>query len=72
MFGRAQNLDELRGGVLVRGRKHQIEIKYTDDESDPTRAATLSERLINEDGIRFMLGPYSSELTKAPVRGSFT
>ena len=54
-----------RGGVNVGGEQHMLEIKYYDDESTPARGAELAERLISQDGVKFMLGPYSSSLTKA-------
>jgi branched-chain amino acid transport system substrate-binding protein len=53
------------GGVTVDGKSYKLEIIYYDDESKPARGAQLAERLINQDGIKFMLGPYSSGLTKA-------
>ncbi len=53
------------GGVKVGGKTYKIDIKYYDDESTPARGAQLAERLIVQDGIKFMLGPYSSGLTKA-------
>ncbi len=53
------------GGVEVQGKKYKFEIIYYDDESNPKRAAQLAERLINQDGVKYMLGPYSSGLTKA-------
>jgi len=53
------------GGVKVGGKTYKFEIIYYDDESNPKRAAQLAERLINQDGVEFMLGPYSSGLTKA-------
>ena len=53
------------GGVVVDGKTYQIEIIYYDDESTPARAAQLAERLIQQDGVKFMLGPYSSGLTRA-------
>ena len=54
-----------RGGVRIDGRDYRLEILYYDDESTPARGAQLAERLIRQDGIRFMLGPYSSGLTQA-------
>jgi branched-chain amino acid transport system substrate-binding protein len=54
-----------KGGVTVDGKTYKLEIIYYDDESTPARGAQLAERLINQDGIKFMLGPYSSGLTKA-------
>ncbi len=53
------------GGVTVGGKTYKIVVKYYDDESTPARGAQLTERLILQDGIKFMLGPYSSGLTKA-------
>jgi len=53
------------GGVKVNGKSYKLEIVYYDDESTSARGAQLVERLINQDGIKFVLGPYSSGLTKA-------
>ncbi|MBT7487187.1 MAG: amino acid ABC transporter substrate-binding protein [Rhodospirillales bacterium] len=53
------------GGVKVGGKSYKLKIKYYDDESTPARGAQLAERLIKQDEIQFMLGPYSSGLTKA-------
>ncbi|MCZ6548180.1 MAG: ABC transporter substrate-binding protein, partial [Deltaproteobacteria bacterium] len=53
------------GGVRVGGKYYKIKIKYYDDESTAARGAQLAERLIKQDGTKFMLGPYSSGLTKA-------
>ncbi|HED18460.1 MAG TPA: hypothetical protein ENI74_03040 [Gammaproteobacteria bacterium] len=50
-----------RGALL--GRK--VEIVYYDDKSDAATSARLYERLINEDKVDLLLGPYSSELTLA-------
>ena len=53
------------GGVEVGGKKYKFEIIYYDDESNSGRAAQLAERLIKQDGVKYMLGPHSSGLTKA-------
>jgi len=53
------------GGVNVGGKHYKLKIVYYDDESTPARGAQLAERLISQDGVKFMLGPYSSGLTKA-------
>ncbi|MFQ5757358.1 MAG: amino acid ABC transporter substrate-binding protein [Acidiferrobacterales bacterium] len=53
------------GGVKVGGKSYKLKIKYYDDESTPARTAQLLERLIKQDGIQYMLGPYSSATTKA-------
>jgi len=61
------------GGVTVGGKSYKLAIKYYDDESTPARGAQLAERLIQQDGVEFMLGPYSSGMTKAiaPVSEKF-
>jgi branched-chain amino acid transport system substrate-binding protein len=61
------------GGVKVGGKSYKMKITYYDDESTPARGAQLAERLIKQDGIKFMLGPYSSGLTKAvaPITEKF-
>ncbi len=53
------------GGVDVGGTKYKLRVIYYDDESTPARGAQLAERLIAQDGVQYMLGPYSSGLTKA-------
>jgi branched-chain amino acid transport system substrate-binding protein len=53
------------GGVKVSGKSYKLKIVYYDDESTPARGAQLAERLINQDGVKFVLGAYSSGLTKA-------
>ena len=53
------------GGVTVDGKQYKLAIIYYDDESTPARGAQLAERLINQDGVQYMLGPYSSGLTEA-------
>jgi branched-chain amino acid transport system substrate-binding protein len=53
------------GGVKIGGKAYKLAVKYYDDESTPARGAELVDRLVKQDGINFMLGPYSSGLTKA-------
>jgi branched-chain amino acid transport system substrate-binding protein len=53
------------GGVKVDGKTYKLKVVYYDDESTPARGAQLAERLIQQDGVKFMVGPYSSGLTKA-------
>ncbi len=59
-----QRINEM-GGVKVGGKSYKLKVVYYDDESTPARGAQLAERLIKQDGVQFMLGPYSSGLTKA-------
>jgi branched-chain amino acid transport system substrate-binding protein len=53
------------GGVMVDGKCYNFNVVYYDDESKGDRGATLAERLIQQDGVQYMLGPYSSGLTTA-------
>ncbi|HET7261659.1 MAG TPA: amino acid ABC transporter substrate-binding protein [Casimicrobiaceae bacterium] len=55
------------GGVKVGGKAYQLKIVYYDDESTSARGAQLVERLISQDHVDFVLGPYGSALTKAIV-----
>lgn len=57
------------GGIYVDGETYKIKIKYYDDESTPARAGQLADRLIKQDEIKFILGPYGSGPTKgiAPI-----
>lgn len=53
------------GGVTIGGKCYHFKVKYYDDKSTPARAAQLVERLIDQDKIQYVLGPYGSPLTKA-------
>ncbi|MCJ8307759.1 MAG: amino acid ABC transporter substrate-binding protein [Rhizobiaceae bacterium] len=59
-----KKIDE-NGGVKIGDKCYNFEVIYYDDESKGDRGATLAERLINQDKVQYMLGPYSSGLTKA-------
>ena len=50
-----------QGGIL--GRK--IDFAIHDDGSDPQAAVRLYERLIAEDKVDVVMGPYSSPITEA-------
>jgi branched-chain amino acid transport system substrate-binding protein len=54
-----------RGGIRVGNKNYKVAIKYYDDQSDANTSVKLYERLINEDGIKLLLGPYSSGITFA-------
>ena len=53
------------GGVKIGGKCYNFNVIYYDDESKGDRGATLAERLISQDKVQYMLGPYSSGMTKA-------
>ena len=48
-------VNEVYGGIRIGDRRY--------DESDADTAANLVQKLIDEDGVDFLLGPYSSGLT---------
>jgi branched-chain amino acid transport system substrate-binding protein len=52
-----------KGGVKVGSDTYQLKIVYYDDESDPTKSSKFVEKLIAEDKVDFLLGPYSSGIT---------
>ncbi len=49
-----------QGGIKVGNKLYKIDIVYYDDQSDPTTTARLIERLIIQDQIKLILGPYGS------------
>ncbi|OLC36671.1 MAG: hypothetical protein AUH81_07800 [Candidatus Rokubacteria bacterium 13_1_40CM_4_69_5] len=52
-----------RGGLLGR----RVELVTYDDRSDPQTAVRLYEKLITEDKVDVVMGPYSSPITEAAV-----
>ena len=50
-----------RGALLG----NRVEVVAYDDGSDPQRAAEIYERMITEEGVDFLIGPYSSDITLA-------
>jgi branched-chain amino acid transport system substrate-binding protein len=54
-----------RGGITVGGKKYTVEIKYYDDGSDTPTAVRLTKKLLDEDHVNFLLGPYGSGATNA-------
>ncbi len=59
-----------RGGINIGGELHKIELILYDDGSDPDTTAKLVERLIDEDEVHFLLGPYSSTLTQSAIEAA--
>lgn len=51
------------GGIKLGEQRCEAKLIYYDDESDPDTSAKLIERLITEDKVDFLLGPYSSTIT---------
>ncbi|MEM7028344.1 MAG: amino acid ABC transporter substrate-binding protein [Chloroflexota bacterium] len=51
------------GGIAMGDKTCSAEIVFYDDESDPDTTARLVEKLVTEDEVDLLLGPYSSSLT---------
>jgi branched-chain amino acid transport system substrate-binding protein len=55
-----KNYVNAHGGIKVGGKTYNVDIKYYDDESKNDTSAQLAERLIDQDHVNFLLGPYGS------------
>jgi len=55
--------DDVNGRGALLGRP--VKLIFYDDRSDPATSARLYERLISEDRVDLLLGPYSSDITLA-------
>src|SRR6202158_2571066 len=51
------------GGITIGGKPYKLQLKYYADESKSERTAQLFEKLVNEDKVNFLLGPYASAPT---------
>ncbi len=54
-----------KGGIDVGGEKYMVEVIYYDDKSDAGTGTKLTEKLITEDKVDFLIGPFSSGITFA-------
>ncbi len=52
-------------GMAVGGRKHQVEVVWRDDASLRDNARAITQRLIIDDRVDLLVGPYSAVLTSA-------
>lgn len=53
------------GGIKVGGARHKVRLVYADDQSNPELSGQLTEKLVKEDGARFLLASYGSTNTAA-------
>lgn len=53
------------GGIQVGDKKLKVEMVYYDDQSDNQTSAKLTEKLITQDKVQFLLGPFGSGATFA-------
>lgn len=54
-----------RGGIKVGNAAYKVQIIYYDDQSRPQTSAELTDKLISQDHVNFLLGPYGSPATFA-------
>ena len=54
-----------RGGIKVGNKSYKVQIVYYDDQSKPQTSAELTDKLITQDKVNFVLGPYGSPATFA-------
>ena len=55
------------GGLKVGDKRYRVELVLYDDGGDAAATASLVQRLIAEDEVDFLLGPYSSGLTQSAI-----
>ena len=53
------------GGITVQGERYKIEIIAEDDKYSPSEAVTVTNKLIFDDKVKFILGPIGSALCTA-------
>ena len=63
---RAQQINE-QGGWDIGGDKYQIEIVSVDDRNDPKVSVSGAERLIYQEGIKYIIGP-NVDTTAAAIK----
>jgi branched-chain amino acid transport system substrate-binding protein len=51
------------GGIKVGNTTYQVQLKYYDDGSSPTKSAQLTQQLVSADKVNFLLGPYGTAAT---------
>jgi branched-chain amino acid transport system substrate-binding protein len=54
-----------KGGIKVGDDMYKVEVVYYDDKSDAGTGTKLTEKLITEDKVDFLFGPFSSGITFA-------
>lgn len=53
------------GGLKVGAKTYKVEVIYYDDESKAQTSAQLTEKLVSDDQVAFLFGPYSSGIATA-------
>lgn len=52
------------GGISAGGKRYRVQMKYYNDESNVETAKTMTEKLIVSDKVNFLLGPFSTTITR--------
>ncbi|ACA19936.1 Extracellular ligand-binding receptor [Methylobacterium sp. 4-46] len=53
------------GGLKAGGKTYKVQVVYYDDESKAQTSAQLTEKLVSDDGVSLVFGPYSSGIATA-------
>jgi len=53
------------GGIEVDGDRYEVELVYNDAQSDPSTGADAASRMISDENVDALLGPYSSNVSLA-------
>ena len=62
-----------QGGIVIKGVRHHVRLLYQDDQSLPQVVAQVTEQMITQSHVQFLLSPYGTPLTLAasPVADKF-
>ncbi len=60
----AEKINE-KGGIEIGGERFKVEMFYGDAQSQPASGASAAERLIVQDEVNVLFGPYTSGVTLA-------
>jgi len=53
------------GGIEVDGDRYEVELVYNDAQSDPSTGADAASRMISNENVDVLFGPYSSNVSLA-------
>jgi branched-chain amino acid transport system substrate-binding protein len=54
-----------KGGITAQGVRHRVQLRYVDDQSKADASAQVTQQLISDQKVSFLLGPYGSSATAA-------
>jgi branched-chain amino acid transport system substrate-binding protein len=57
-----ENYVNSHGGLKVGGKTYTVSLRTYDDASKPQKAAAVADRLIEQDKVNFLLGPFNATL----------